>query len=410
VGRERGSDSRVNLIRAAVAVVVLAVATFAGLALYADLGQLTETLADFRWELFPVALLLVTVNYAGRFWRWELYRKRVGIDIPVARSASIFLAGLFGTITPMKAGELLKSWLLRRSYGVPVRRSAPIVAVERVTDALGVVLLAAAAGADRASAWPLLIAAVVGSIAVAALLHAPQLDRFERLIGVREASRALLTPGLTIVATLLAAVSWLFECLAAQVIVRGLGLDGVSLADTVVVFSVGSLAGAATFLPGGLGVAEGSMTGLYQVLSNVSADAAAAATVLIRLATLWYATALGGVFLLLERRRFDSRRGGDLLGSRDGGDQMPGKDHGPSIKDPELYERLRKEGESKEKAARIANEAAAEGRSEVGRRGGKSEPYEEWTVDELQQRAKEIGITGYSEMAKRELIDALRNH
>jgi general stress protein YciG len=89
---------------------------------------------------------------------------------------------------------------------------------------------------------------------------------------------------------------------------------------------------------------------------------------------------------------------------------MPGKDHGPSIKDPELYEELRKEGESKEKAARIANAAAAEGRSEVGRRGGQSEPYEEWTKDELEKRAAEIGIEGRSEMKKDELIEALRNH
>ena len=89
---------------------------------------------------------------------------------------------------------------------------------------------------------------------------------------------------------------------------------------------------------------------------------------------------------------------------------MPQKDHGPSVKDPELYERLRDEGESKEKAARIANAAAAEGRSTVGRRGGKSEPYDEWTVDELQERAKELGMTGYSDLTKRELIDALRNH
>jgi len=89
---------------------------------------------------------------------------------------------------------------------------------------------------------------------------------------------------------------------------------------------------------------------------------------------------------------------------------MPNKDHGPSIKDPELYEELRKEGESKEKAARIANAAAAEGRSAVGRRGGKAEPYEEWTKEELEERARELGIEGRSQMTKDELIDALRNH
>jgi hypothetical protein len=89
---------------------------------------------------------------------------------------------------------------------------------------------------------------------------------------------------------------------------------------------------------------------------------------------------------------------------------MPQKDHGPSVKDPELYEKLREQGESKEKAARIANEAASEGRSEVGRRGGKSAPYEEWTKDELEARAKEIGIEGHSTMDKQELIQALRNH
>jgi len=81
----------------------------------------------------------------------------------------------------------------------------------------------------------------------------------------------------------------------------------------------------------------------------------------------------------------------------------------PSLKDPELYDKLVDEGNSKQKAARISNAAAKKGRSAVGRKGGTSGDYDDWTVAELRGRAKEIGLTGYSKLTKAKLIDALRN-
>ena len=90
---------------------------------------------------------------------------------------------------------------------------------------------------------------------------------------------------------------------------------------------------------------------------------------------------------------------------------MPGsKKPGPSVKDDEVYEKLRDEGASKEKAARIANAGAATSRRSVAKKGGTSPPYDDWSKPDLLQRARELGIEGRSSMSKSELVDALRNH
>jgi len=90
---------------------------------------------------------------------------------------------------------------------------------------------------------------------------------------------------------------------------------------------------------------------------------------------------------------------------------MPGKKKpGASVKDAKVYEEIRKQGGSKEKAARIANASAARGRSSVGKKGGKSGSYDDWNVDDLRKRAKQLGLSRYSGKKKSELVSMLRNH
>jgi len=88
---------------------------------------------------------------------------------------------------------------------------------------------------------------------------------------------------------------------------------------------------------------------------------------------------------------------------------MPGRKPGPSVKDDKMYERLRDEGNSKQKAARIANSASRSSRSSVGRKGGNSGSYDDWSKQQLMKKAKDVGISGRSSMNKSELISALRN-
>ena len=88
---------------------------------------------------------------------------------------------------------------------------------------------------------------------------------------------------------------------------------------------------------------------------------------------------------------------------------MP-KKHGGSVKDDKQYEALRRQGESKEKAARIANASAGSSRSQTGSKGGAGESYEDRSMHDLRKRAAEIGIEGRSSMNKKQLIEALRNH
>jgi len=257
-----------------------------------------------------IALFMSSVNYGLRFVRWQTYLKVLGHPMPWRPSLDIYLAGFALTTTPGKAGEALRGVLLKR-WGVPYPQSFAAFFSERLSDLFAVVLLTLFGLSLYPEALPMIVVGV--ALVMVGLLVLSQRRLLERLtlmvpteggrvIGLlrhllqvllhaQQCHRLRLMLGLTI----LSVIAWSAEALAFDWILKWMGAD-IPLTFAVFVYALAMLAGAVSFMPGGLGGAEAVMVGLLVWKGMNSADAVAA-TVLIRLATLWFAVAIGALML-----------------------------------------------------------------------------------------------------------------
>jgi uncharacterized protein (TIRG00374 family) len=284
-----------------------------------DVRTLPARLGGFAWPAWFAALGLALGNYAIRWLRWALYLRRQAVRVPARASALVFGAGLSLSITPGKLGELIKSYLLREMHGVPAIRTAPIVVAERVSDLIALLVLAvagvvvygiattvaAAAGALIAAglvllAWPRPTRALIDAVT-----HAARLRRFRApLHDMYAGLAALCRPATLAAATALAVPAWLCECIGFALIVNAFPGAHVALGLAMVIYAGTTIAGALSFLPGGLGVTEGAMVvWLVRGATRLDHSAAVDATLLTRLATLWFAVGLGLICLAVARRR-----------------------------------------------------------------------------------------------------------
>lgn len=313
-----------NLGRNLAIACVLAVLLYAAMLIYGDVDKLRGEMGDYAWSMFALGVALATANYGIRFLRWQYYLGRLGIEkIPWLESLRIFVAGFVMSVTPGKVGEVLKSVLLFESRGVPIARTAPIVIAERLTDLMALVLLAAAGSLAFSDGW---IVALGGAVVVAVLWLAcawrplgelclriaaklPVLKRLTpKLRQAYEALRELTAPVPLATATLLSVVSWGLECLSLLYIAAGFSGLSLSLAEATFSYSAPTIVGALALLPGGLGVTEAGMASLVAQFGETSEAMAVATTILVRLATLWWAVILGAIALIWHRRALATRK------------------------------------------------------------------------------------------------------
>ncbi len=282
-----------------------------GLGLWGDLRQVGATIADFRWELVPLILGCTLFNYLLRFVKWHYYLGLIGArSIGRLESARIFVAGFPLAVTPGKVGEALKAAWLRRSAGTPLERGLVVVVAERISDGLAVLVLSTLGVLAYPQYWPVFAAVLAGLLGLIVISQIrplaqrlidvasrlPLIGRFgDSLHELYESAYRLFSPRATLIAVGLGTVAWLGEGFAMYLVLLGLGqtpaLETFGLAVFVLAFS--TVVGAVSTLPGGLGAAEGSIAGMLTLLLGLSAGQAASATLLIRLATLWFGVGLG---------------------------------------------------------------------------------------------------------------------
>jgi len=313
-----------RLTRGIVVVGLVAVAVLALVVAWGDAPAVLGALGRFPPLLVVPVVLLTVWNYVLRWLRWNYYLRVLGVSgVDRASSALVFLSGFAMGLTPGKSGELTKSYWLREIAGAeqaPLARTAPIVFAERLVDGIAMLLLATSGLITfRFGGLALLVVAALAAVAVGLIQARPLVHWILRALEARprarraaelietayDSARELLTWRRLVLAVGVGMLSWGGECLALYVILLGLGAQPSLelLNQSTFALAAGSLVGSASLLPGGIGAAEGTVAAVLDLVARQPRDVAAAATLLIRVCTLWFGVALGAVSLVALARR-----------------------------------------------------------------------------------------------------------
>ncbi|MCX7832027.1 MAG: flippase-like domain-containing protein [Actinobacteria bacterium] len=295
------------------------------LGFYADFGAFLDALRKFKFTLIAIVTFLSLLNYLTRFLRWNFYLKSVGVNITLNISAYTFFSGLLMSVTPGKSGEILKSLILKDSKGIPITLTAPVVFAERLTDLIAVVLLASAFSISFSVDYRVIVVAVIMIILLISLFFSERFMlaierlflRFKRLEkfvvslhNLFKGVKSLLGIKPILVGTAFGTLAWILESVGFYLLLLSI-TSSTKISFAIFVYTISTLAGAVSMLPGGLVFTEATMSSIL-ISTGYPKPASIAATVLIRALTLWFGSFLGLAVFLLNKRRFLGEGAADI--------------------------------------------------------------------------------------------------
>jgi uncharacterized protein (TIRG00374 family) len=301
-----------NFARQFLIVLVLTIGLLGAMAAFSDVSEVWASIRSLGWLGWAIILGLSLINYLLRFVRWDFYLRRLGYQVPLVANLSIYLAGFGFTTTPGKVGEVIRTVYLK-PYGVRYIHGLSAFFVERLVDMISMIIVASlAAYAFESTRWLVVLTFVV-SIAFLPMVHSEAVYNFlerrrqgisslrfrsmgEHLLSLLRSSADLLRSGPLYLGLALGLLAWAAEGYGLYIVLERLGAS-TPLYLAAGIYGVSVLAGVVSFVPGGLGGTELVMGSLL-ILTGVDSPIAVSAVIICRLATLWFAVAIGLAFVV----------------------------------------------------------------------------------------------------------------
>lgn len=294
-------------------VIIGAIGLYAVFLMISDFSLIVTKISNFRIEYLPLILVIIPCSWLFLFLRWNLLLKNSNVNIPQKESFKIYFAGFALAVTPIKFGELIKSQIMKTKFNVPHKTTSSLVLVERIYDLVGAIAV------SFIGIWLIGIGSYIIAIALSILILVFLIissrrifEKFVDLVGKikfaqkftqplsnsYEIIRASTRSKIFVTATITTSAYWLLESLGVYFILVALDINELGYLNVVSTYTSSLILGAVSFIPGGIGVVEGSLVGLLNY-QGVEITETFMLVVLIRVFTLWYSVIVGFIALKL---------------------------------------------------------------------------------------------------------------
>jgi len=292
-------------------IIIASVGLYGIFLFFSDFNIVSQQISIFKYEYLPLILALVSLSWVPLLVRWQFLLKKNDINIPTKNSFLIFLGGTSMVITPGHIGELIKSQLMKTSYDIPRTKTAPIIFIEKFYDLTGAIIASIIGIIVLGMDTNLIIFSTLVLFVIIFLIFYRPIFEFilkgitktklfskysDNIVDSYEIIRNSTTAKTASISFGLSILYWILISIAAYVILLSFGIDSITLLRTISIYSSSVIIGALSFIPGGIGVTEGSLIGLF-TLEGIEISMAMFLSVMIRIFTMWYSVCVGFICL-----------------------------------------------------------------------------------------------------------------